>query len=1524
MPTPSFPPLVCPLVLALTSRNQDISSLFLSRLFTKVQPNILPPLQKNDKEGNPLPPEPRDVKEPRTLQNYDKEYVTGKMLTLLTLPCRGYASILVYNYPTADWKKQLREKLKLPEPEQEDADNFMSLLFNYYDMPTSLLLRNKRLSLLSPAQFLNFCGIDVARKLLTQKITVFNAKVDVLDSANRRLEMYSTKKYVDLSDYENKIKLATRHAICYGPKPEGTVVKKAGEEDDEEEEDEDEEFDPTKEDEEEEEQPPAIPYLKVEPIDEEKEHLIDPDVLDVSGPQLDTKYWRDLAKAAPPRLRAIYQILSCLVADDWVKLADIWEEHAKDIATVHYTLLSLLKKGEELLFAYSSMAKCNTYQLPTFEKLKEEMPESYDEESEINDALVIHYGSHIMGHFRAVVIGLATGALTMGTQDEKLPLESVLEIIYSPLYVGDVIFSSTTTMYWKSSVHMNPDYDLSLSQNLTPFTGMNIRGLTSDVNEYVLLAMRHDNVRFFTALLYMIIEINGLPARFLAEFGQEKPELKNDPRGAMAMVCEFVPDLRALLSSTSLLIMALTQHAVQCVMALVHTFPIWCWQQLATWAYTGFSPSDCMRLARAMSEAIPPVLSTFDSNTIRKLTPIFGRYVNALLENKFDPEVLNGDGEALGVVYGVYDKYTQSRKGYFTRGDGANGLTTEYNEADIHTHRTLLRDMRHYIDGEHKCPFCQAGHSDAGFEHSLECDPEFIFRLPTGLIDIAVIMGHTSVASALLLLSMALRSQFTLTETFRLFSKEVIIPEDQRELLAGVDDEDEVDDEDLFKTTNFSKLTPATSKCICHATDVNDLHSLIPKRYFPYLLIRFLCSPMLVPSFDPDLRNSMLYIHPFITASAVDNQDLLHLFSTAGFDTLTTTEVHNYAVDPLTASVGSPTTVMLRTMFTLIRQRFKRIIMILFNCARSVTSAILSTDELVFISAIANPLPIITHSFTKFPYEMFQVKPQEGAKTLPLSSRLLMFSHSNIIDYMLYKVVSTAANGVLSAFKVAEEYLLVDDYSVTPLSRREDVPFPGDDDEDGATNPEGQEEDDEETQMERIEWYAEQKRLRDEENEELQPDPLKREVTTPSMALALRTSSPWVLYALLRCLHPSYDAHGTLMHINEHIITAPELTIYSNSPFVFNDNAGIGSSSASPNAVVDDQIGTRNRDLLNAVATINKLTAAVQLHAKATGDRLGTQWSLLYNRFPVGLSVDPRFINDEVPLNEYDPKLNEEEEGREEVYHLNKEKMNELIDSEKKLMEDRQGGLFGDEGISQEEEMKQQIESRYRMLNALKYDRFEQREPMPERRSPYCAHPTSELDVERIMDHDGTPLSAYLQRAMLSTMPSRKYDEMKDKEGNVIPVQTVLLSAMLHCLNAKVYGVPSGEDNKIMTVPMIALAPRCNNIPALKNILDRGDKVLFDVFAGYGSIINADEQDEQKAMIAQKMGSHGHDPQSLRDALDELVQDDPEWGQYVNQTIDHNTRVLGESLQGALRQFQQAMGIQGGQPEEDDTSLDIF
>eukprot|EP00461_Guttulinopsis_vulgaris_P001583 UN01583 len=519
----------------------------------------------------------------------------------------------------------------------------MALLFNYYDMPTSLLLRNKRLSLLSPAQFLNFCGLEVARKLLSTKITVFNAKVDVLDSANRRLDLYSTKKYVDLSDFENKIKLATRHGICYGPKPEGVVKNTQAEE---EEEDEDEDWDPTKEQPEE---PPAIPYMKVVTIDETKEHLIDPDVLDTSGPSLDTQYWRDLVKSVPPALQPIYQVLLCLVADDWTKLAGIWEENSKTIATVHFALLSLLKKGEDLLFAYSSMAKCNTFSLPDLNKLREEMPDSYNDDFEITDEMVSHYGVHIMGHFRAIVLGLATGALTMETQDEKLPLESVLEILYSPLYVGDVIFSSTTTMYWKGAIHMNPDYDLSLSQDPTPYTGMNIRGLTSDINEYVLIAMQHDNVRFFTALLYMIIEINGLPARFVATFGDAKPELKQDPRRAMAMVCEFVPDLRALLSSQSLLIMALKNHSIQCVMALAHTFPIWCWQQLATWAYTGFSPSECMRLARTLSEAIPPVLSSFDENTIRKVTPIFGRYLNALIENRFDPEILEGDGEAAGI-----------------------------------------------------------------------------------------------------------------------------------------------------------------------------------------------------------------------------------------------------------------------------------------------------------------------------------------------------------------------------------------------------------------------------------------------------------------------------------------------------------------------------------------------------------------------------------------------------------------------------------------------------------------------------------------------------------------------------------------------------------------------------------------------------------------------------------------------------------------------------------------------------------
>eukprot|EP00461_Guttulinopsis_vulgaris_P003074 UN03075 len=210
---------------------------------------------------------------------------------------------------------------------------------------------------------------------------------------------------------------------------------------------------------------------------------------------------------------------------------------------------------------------------------------------------------------------------------------------------------------------------------------------------------------------------------------------------------------------------------------------------------------------------------------------------------------------------------------------------------------------------------------------------------------------------------------------------------------------------------------------------------------------------------------------------------------------------------------------------------------------------------------------------------MFQVRPQEGAKTLPLSSRLLMFAHSNVIDFMLYDVVSAAANGIMRAYKIDEKYHLVNDFVVTPSSRREDIPYPGDDEEDKKKEDEDnededveQDEDDEEEQLRRIEWYAEQKRLRDEEDAQIQPDPLKREVTTPSFALSLRTASPWILYSLLRCVHPAYDAHQSLLHVVENIITAPEVTIYSNTPFTFNDNSGIGSCGAEANALVDDNV----------------------------------------------------------------------------------------------------------------------------------------------------------------------------------------------------------------------------------------------------------------------------------------------------------------------------------------------------------------
>jgi len=1019
----------------------------------------------------------------------------------------------------------------------------------------------------------------------------------------------------------------------------------------------------------------------------------------------------------------------------------------------------------------------------------------------------------------------------------------------------------------------------------------------------VLLSLRHDNVRFFCSLVYLIIEINGLPSRFIAKYGQNNPELGQDPRRAMAMVCEFVPDLRALLSSTSLLIIALKTQALQCVMAITQMFPIWAWQQLATWAYTGFAPSEAMRLARTMSESIPPVLSTFDHNTIRKLTPLFGRYLHALVENHFDPELLEGDGEATGIVYGVYDKYIQSRKGFFTRGDGQNGITTEYNEADIHSHRSMVRDLRYYMDTQElKCPFCLAGHCDSGFANDLELNADTIYRMPTGLIDIAIIMGHTSVASSLLLLSMALRTQFSLTETFRLFSKEVIVS----------------DDETLFETKDFSLLTPETSSCICQAKHLEELHHLIPKRFYPYLMIRFLCSPLLIPSYQDILRNSTLYVHPFVIATALDNQDLMHLFNTAGFDTLTSTEVHNYAVDPLTASVGAPSTIMLRTMFTLVRQRFKRLIMVLFNCARSVTSSVICTDELVFTSAIAHPLPIITHAYVKFPYEMFQVRPQENAKTMPLSSRLLMFAHSNIVDFMLYDLVSTAANGILKAYGVDEKYFLTNEFEITPGSRREDEPYPGDEDAEGRAEGQEQEEDDEEENARRREWYAEQKRFREEEDAEAQPDEKKREKSTPSFAMALRTSSPWILYSLLRCVHPAYDVHEGLRHVNENILTHPDITIYSNTPFVYNDNASIGSTAADPNPAVDELITPRNRDLLNAVAAINKFTTAVQLNAKATGDRLGTQWSLLYNRFPVGIRIDPALVTDEVPFAEVHPGVPDDDADENSYPHFNKEAVEEVVAEEQKRQEAEADGLMDElkTEMSPEEESRRMLEQRELLLTKLKFDRFEGRTSMQLRRSPYCSEPTTELDIHKIYDADGNPLSAFLQRGMLSTLPSTKYDKFKDKDGKTIPVSTVLLASMLHCLNSKMYGVPTGKENQLMTVPMIALAPRCNNVQAFGNIIAREDKTLFDIFMGYGSVISPDEQPESAASVP------GHEPQALRDYMDQIIAENPEWGAHVHQTVDHNTQVLTSSLQNAFQSLSKAMG--GEEEEQDDDDLGIF
>lgn len=238
---------------------------------------------------------------------------------------------------------------------------------------------------------------------------------------------------------------------------------------------------------------------------------------------------------------------------------------------------------------------------------------------------------------------------------------------------------------------------------------------------------------------------------------------------------------------------------------------------------------------------------------------------------------------------------------------------------------------------------------------------------------------------------------------------------------------------------------------------------------------------------------------------------------------------------------------------------------------------------------------------------------------------------------------------------------------------------------------------------------------------------------------------------------------------------------------------------------------------------------------------------------------------------------------------------------------------------SPEEQLQRQIEQREKLLSRLKFDRFELRDKMPFRRSPYCTDPVQELDINKITDSEGNPLSDFLQRGMLSTMPSRKYNKLTDSQGNIIPVHSVLLSAMLHCLNSKVYGVPTGKENQIMTVPMIALAPRCNNVEAFTNIVAREDKTVFDVFIGYASVISPDEQNQTAAMPP------GHEPQALRDCLDDVIQQNPEWGAHIHQSVDHCTEVIVNSIQNAFKSLQEQMG-EGGEDGGDDfdDNLGIF
>jgi hypothetical protein len=85
---------------------------------------------------------------------------------------------------------------------------------------------------------------------------------------------------------------------------------------------------------------------------------------------------------------------------------------------------------------------------------------------------------------------------------------------------------------------------------------------------------------------------------------------------------------------------------------------------------------------------------------------------------------------------------------------------------------------------------------------------------------------------------------------------------------------------------------------------------------------------------------------------------------------------------------------------------------------------------------------------------------------------------------------------------------------------------------------------------------------------------------------------------------------------------------------------------------------------------------------------------------------------------------------------------------------------------------------------------------------------------------------------------------------------------------------------------------------------------------GYGSVISPDEQPESAASVP------GHEPQALRDYMDQIIAENPEWGAHVHQTVDHNTQVLTSSLQNAFQSLSKAMG--GEEEEQDDDDLGIF